>query len=134
MVIDTSAILHILFEEPGWQQSVARLLTQETRVLSAASLVEAQAVIAGRTLGEPRELLDRLLLELHVELAPFTVGQAHLARQAYLEFGKGQGHEAQLNYGDVMAYALAKDREEPLAFVGGDFEHTDLETVRLSAP
>lgn len=129
MVVDTSVLLHILFEEPGWEASVAYLLGQEARLLSVASLVEAQAVIAGRTSRDPQSVLDRLLLELNLELTPLSVEQGRLAREAYLRYGKGQGHRAQLNYGDVMTYALAKDRGETLAFVGDDFNHTDLTVV-----
>ncbi|MDQ3458159.1 MAG: type II toxin-antitoxin system VapC family toxin [Deinococcota bacterium] len=135
MVVDTSVILHVFFEEPGWETSVAYLLRQEVRLLSAASLVEVQAVIAGRTSVDAFEILDRLLLELKVEIVPLSTEQANIARMAYLRYGKGRGHRAQLNYGDVMTYALAKDRSkdrgEVLAFVGDDFNHTDLEAVRL---
>jgi ribonuclease VapC len=131
MVVDTSVILHVFFEEPGWEESVAYLLRQANRLLSVASVIEAQAVIAGRTSGDAFDVLDRLLLDLRVEVVPLSIEQAKLARKAYLRYGKGQGHKAQLNYGDVMAYALAKDRGEVLAFVGADFNHTDLSVVRL---
>lgn len=131
MVVDTSVMLHIFFEEPGWEESVRYLLRQPYRLFSVASLVEAQAVIAGRTHTDAATVLDRLLLDLRLDLVPLDVEQAQLARAAYLRYGKGQGHRAQLNYGDVMAYALAKQRGERLAFVGDDFHHTDLEVVRL---
>ena len=80
---------------------------------------------------DPREVLDELLRTLEVEVAPFSADQAVLARQAYSCYGKGQGHRAGLNFGDVMVYALAASRREVLAFVGDDFNHTDLEVVRL---
>lgn len=134
MVVDTSAILHIFFEEAGWQESVAYLLRQDRRLVSAPSLIEAQAVIIGRTTGTPEDakrLLDDLLSNLGVEFIPLTVKQAQLARDAYLAFGKGRGHEAQLDFGDVMVYALAKDYGESLAFVGDDFNHTDLDVKNL---
>ena len=131
MVVDTSVLLQVFFGEPGWETSVAQLLRQETRLLSAASLVEAQAVIAGRTSANPFDILDQLLLDLNLEVVALSVGQAELARAAYLRYGKGQGHPAQLNYGDVMTYALAKDRAEVLAFVGEDFNLTDLEVLKL---
>ena len=131
MVIDTSVLLHVFFEEPGWETSVAQLLRQETHLLSAASLVEAQAVIAGRTSADAFDVLDKLVLDLNVEVISLNVGRAELARKAYLRYGKGQGHRAQLNYGDVMTYALAKDRAEILAFVGEDFNLTDLEVFKL---
>ncbi len=131
MVLDTSVLLHIFFQEPGWEASVAYLMRQEPRLLSVASLIEAQAVIAGRTTTNPIELLDVLVRDLDLEVAALTAAQAEIARRAYLRFGKGQGHPARLNYGDVMSYALAADRGERLAFVGNDFDHTDANVVRL---
>lgn len=131
MVVDTSVLLHIFFEETGWETSVAYLMRQETRLLSAASLIEAQAVIAGRTKADPIELLDVLVRDLDLEIAALTATQAEIARRAYRRFGKGQGHPARLNYGDVMSYALAADRGERLAFVGDDVHHTDANVVRL---
>jgi ribonuclease VapC len=131
MVLDTSVLLHIFFQEPGWETSVAYLMRQEPRTLSAASLVEAQAVVAGRTTADPIELLDALVRDLRLEIAPLTATQAEIARRAYLRYGKGQGHPARLNYGDVMSYALAADRGDRLAFVGDDFHHTDADVARL---
>lgn len=96
MVLDTSVLLHIFFQEPGWESSVAFLMRQETRSLSAASLVEAQAVVAGRTTKDPIELLDVLVRDLGLEVAPLTATQAEIARRAYLRYGKGQGHPARL--------------------------------------
>lgn len=131
MVVDTSVLLHILFEEPGWETSAAFLLRQDVRFLSVASLIEAQAVIAGRTSVDAFMLLEQLQQELRLEPMPLTLKQGKIARRAYLRYGKGQGHRAQLNYGDVMTYALAKDLGEVLAFVGDDFNHTDLAVVAL---
>lgn len=131
MVLDTSVLLHIFFEEPGWEESSLYLLRQPERLLSVASLIEAQAVMAGRTEGDAFLLLERLRLDLKVDLVPVDLEQAQLARRAYLRYGKGQGHRAQLNYGDVIVYALAKQRKEPLAFLGDDFNHTDLIVVKL---
>lgn len=129
MVVDTSVGLHIFFEEPGWEESVRYLLRQPYRLFSVASLIEAQVVIAGRTSTDAATVLDRLLLDLKLELVSLDLEQAQLARAAYLRYGKG--HRAGLNYGDVMAYALAKQRGAVLGFVGDDFNHTDLTVVRL---
>ena len=131
MVIDTSVLLHVAFEEPGWEGSLRWLSLQPTLTFSAVSLVEAHAVIMSRGKRDPREVLDELLRTLEVEVAPFSADQAVLARQAYSRYGKGQGHRAGLNFGDVVVYALAASRQEVLAFVGDDFNHTDLEVVRL---
>lgn len=133
MVLDTSVVLHIFFEEPGWEETVVYLLRQPIRLLSVASLIEAQAVVAGRTSTDAAAVLDRLLLSLKLELVPLDVEQAQLARTAYLRYGKGQGHRAGPNYGDVMAYALAKQRDDVLGFVGDDFNHTDLAVVRFQS-
>ncbi len=131
MVLDTSVVLHVFFEEPGWEDTVAFLLQQLSRRLSASSLVEAQAVIVGRTTADPREVLDRLIRDLRLEVVAFGVDQAEFARSAYLRYGKGQGGKAGLNYGDVMSYALAQALGEALAFVGEGFNHTDLDVVRF---
>ena len=131
MVLDTRVLPHIFFQEPGWEASVAYLMRQETRLLSVASLIEAHAVIAGRTTTNPIELLDVLVRDLDLEVAALTAAQAEIARRAHLRFGKGQGHSARLTYGDVMSYALAADRGERLAFVGNDVDHTDANVVRL---
>jgi ribonuclease VapC len=132
MVLDTRVLLHVFFQEPGWEASVAFLMRQEVRLVSAASLVQAQAVVAGRTTADPIELLDVLVRDLAIEIAPFTATQAEIAHRAYLRYGNGQGHPARLNYGDVMSYALAADRGDILAFVGDDSHHTDLDVARLA--
>lgn len=131
MAFDTSVLLHIFLEESGWEETTVYLLRQPVRLLSVASIVEAQAVVAGRTSTDAAAVLDRLLLNLKLELVPLDIEQAHLARAAYLRYGKGQGHRAGLNYGDVMAYALAKQRGDVLGFVGDDFNHTDLAVMQF---
>ena len=88
-------------------------------------------MISGRGQGNLPEIIDDLLATLDVEVIPFDAEQAALARAAYSLYGKGQGHKAQLNFGDALVYALARSRREVLAFVGDDFSHTDLESVQL---
>ena len=137
MVVDTSVVILILYREKGWEEAVALLGRQERRLISAASLVEAQAVVAGRHKpGETKALerLDAFVVETELEIVPLTLKHSRIAREAYLLYGKGQGHPAALNYGDVMSYALAKATGETLAFVGDDFQHTDLKTLRLPHP
>ncbi len=131
MVVDTSVLLHVAFEEPGWEGSLRWLSQQPTLAFSALSLVEGHAVITGRGRRDPREVLDKLLRILEVEVVAFDASQAALARNAYSRYGKGQGHRAGLNLRDVIVYALAASRRDVLAFVGDDFNHTDLEVVRL---
>lgn len=131
MVIDTSVLLHVAFKESGWQASLRWLSQQPYLYFSAVSLVEGHAVIMGRGKRDPKEAVDDLLSTLAVEVVPFDTQQAALAREAYSRYGKGQGHKAQLNFGDVIAYALTASRQETLAFTGDDFNHTDLDVVRL---
>ena len=131
MVVDTSVLLHIAFREVGWQESIRFLSRQPRLALSAVSLVETHAVIRGRGRSDPEEVVDALLTTLEVEVVSFDVAQARAARQAYSRYGKGQGHPAQLNFGDVAVYALAAHLGEVLAFVGEDFSRTDLTCVAL---
>jgi ribonuclease VapC len=131
VLIDTSVVIHVAFGEPSWQASLAFLSRQPSLGISAVSLVEAHAVIANRAKRDPKKVIDRLLVTLDVEVIPFDIRQAEVARQAYTRYGKGRGHRAQLNFGDVLVYALAASRQEVLAFVGDDFHHTDLQVVRL---
>ena len=137
MVIDTSVLIHIAFREEGWRESLRFLSKQPRLALSAVSLVEVHAVLEGRSRrtgkrGEgAEEVIDALLAMLDVEVVPFGVAQAKAARRAYTRYGKGQGHPARLNFGDVAVYALAAERNEVLAFVGEDFSHTDLSHVKL---
>ncbi len=131
MVVDTSVLLHVAFKEAGWEASLRWLSQQPSLRFSAVSLVESHAVFTARGRRDPKGAVDDLLRTLEVEVVPFDVKQAALAREAYSRYGKGQGQKAQLNFGDVIVYALAASRQETLALVGDDFNHTDLEVVRL---
>jgi ribonuclease VapC len=129
MVLDTSAVMAILLQEPAADRLVAALDADRTRLISAATVVEASLVLLGRygEAGEP--LLDRLLRGIGAEVVP--VGDEHvtLARDAALRFGRGR-HPAALNFGDCFSYALAVARGEPLLFVGDDFARTDVEACQ----
>jgi ribonuclease VapC len=94
-----------------------------------ASYLEA-VIVADRLLEYPgAATLDDLVEQLSIIIEPLTAHQAAIAREAYGRFGKGVGHPARLNFGDCFAYALAKDFDEPLPFVGQDFVHTDIRPV-----
>lgn len=108
---------------------MAFLALRNRRVVSAGTLVELQAVARGRVRGDAYYLVSGLLDRLRIEGHDFTVEQANVARRAYLEFGRGSGHPAGLNFGDVFGYALAKTLRWPLAVVGDDLWTTGLETV-----
>lgn len=127
MVIDTSAILAILFNEPDAEYFETALISDPSRLMSAASVLEASIVIASR-LGEAGgQEFDQLLQVAQVTIVPVTAQQIEVARQAYRTYGKGR-HPAGLNYGDCFAYALAKTTDKPLLFKGSDFSQTDIKT------
>ncbi len=125
MVIDTSAIMAILTREPTADRLVAAVEADATRLVSAATVVEAALVLLGRygEAGEPQ--LDRLLRGIGAEVVPVGEQQVNLARDAALRFGRGR-HPAGLNFGDCFSYALSMARDEPLLFVGDDFSQTDV--------
>lgn len=129
MVIDTSAVLAILTREPAADRLVAAVEADRTRLVSAATVVEASLVLLGRygEAGDPP--LDRLLRSIGAEVVPVGEDQVALARDAALRFGRGR-HPAALNFGDCFSYALSVARAEPLLFVGDDFAQTDVEVCR----
>jgi ribonuclease VapC len=126
MIVDTSAVIAILRGEQESEQLVAAIQSAGGALISAASYVEAAAVID--RIGDPvlSRRLDELLELLRVELEPFDARQAAAARAAYADFGRGSGHPASLNYRDCLTYGLAKATGQPLLFVGHDFAQTDL--------
>jgi ribonuclease VapC len=129
MVIDTSALVAIMTREASADRLVTAVEADRTRLVSAATVVEASLVLLGRY-GEAGDTqLDRLLRRIGAEVVP--VGEEHviLARDAALRFGRSR-HAAALNYGDLFSYALAVARGEPLLFVGDDFPKTDVEVCR----
>lgn len=129
MVIDSSAIIAILFDEPEAQALLSQIAGTEICRLSAASLVEIGIVLRRDATAQRRAAFDEMLSLFAIKIAPVTEEQAYLALDAYNRFGKGTGHSAGLNYGDCFSYALAKQTGEPLLFKGNDFTRTDLETA-----
>ena len=126
MILDTSAVIAILRDEPETVQ-FAKAIEQAThRRISAVNYVEAAAVIDANRNPVASRRFDELLEEAEVIIETVTETQAHIARQAYRDFGKGSGHPAGLNFGDCFAYALAKAKREPILFKGSDFSHTDV--------
>ena len=129
MIVDSSAIVAILKQEPDWRIFAASLDASEEIYLSAGTYLEISVVI-GR-LNDPvmNRQIDELMEEFSILIEPFTGEQARIARQAYRDFGKGSGHRANLNFGDCFAYALARVKREPLLYKGDDFVHTDLKSA-----
>ena len=129
MVIDTSAILAILLRKPAADQLLSAVEADRTRLVSAASVVEASLVLLGRYGEAGDSPLDRLLRSIGAEVVPVGEEQVALARDGALRFGRGR-HPAALNFGDCFSYALSVERGEPLLFVGDDFPQTDVEVRR----
>ncbi|HEV2283585.1 MAG TPA: type II toxin-antitoxin system VapC family toxin [bacterium] len=126
MIIDTSALLAILRDEPEAAACAEAIQRTASRRLSAVSFVETAAVIdAGRDPVASRGF-DDLLRAAQIAVDPVTEVQARIARDAYRDFGRGSGHPAKLNFGDCFSYALAKATGDPLLFKGKDFVHTDV--------
>lgn len=125
MVIDTSALLAILFDEPERRLFNEAIEAADSRVLSAASFVEVSIVLESRFGAEGLRDLDLFIERAGIKLLAVDSEQAYMARRAFSQFGKGR-HRAGLNYGDCFAYALAMVLGEPLLFKGDDFPLTDV--------
>jgi ribonuclease VapC len=128
MVIDTSAVLAWLKQEPERERIVSALEAYSICRISAVSLLEAHIVVRAREHPTMLGKLQRFLEEISAVVMPFDERQARLADAAFQRYGKGQGHPAQLNFGDCAVYALAQTVCEPLLFVGNDFSRTDIES------
>jgi ribonuclease VapC len=129
IVVDSSAVVAIMFGEPSAPLLLARLAADPDRVISVASYVETGIVLAGRRHSDRLRAIDDLdsfLAEARIALAPVDVPQARLALSARIRFGRGMGHGGLLNFGDAFSYALARTREAPLMFIGDDFGTTDV--------
>jgi len=126
MIVDTSALMAILRDEPDAMAYARAIANSAIRRISAATFVETAAVIDASRDPIASRRFDDLLREARFEIEPVTEVQARIAREAYRDFGKGSGHQARLNFGDCFAYALAKALNEPLLFKGDDFTRTDI--------
>lgn len=126
MVLDTSAVVAIIFDEPEREAFLMAFARSPHMAISAVTLYETCIVTAGKK-GSPlaARLVDSLISEFAVEIAPLDANGARAARDAYFRFGKGY-HPASLNLVDCFAYSLAKTRDEPLLFKGDDFLKTDI--------
>ncbi|UNB51522.1 type II toxin-antitoxin system VapC family toxin [Mycolicibacterium sp. YH-1] len=125
MVIDTSALVAMLTDEPDAELFEARVADDPVRTMSTASYLETAIVIESRFGESGGRELDLWLHRASVSLVAVDADQAEVARAAYRLYGKGR-HRAGLNYGDCFSYALAKVSGQPLLFKGDDFGHTDV--------
>ena len=129
MIVDASALVAVVREEPGSSTYLDAMLRSPTNRVSAATFLEAAIVIDRLPNPLAAARYDVLVERLSIVMQPVTAVQARIARDAYGRFGKGTGHPARLNFGDCFSYALAMALEGPLLFVGQDFVHTDVRRV-----
>jgi ribonuclease VapC len=129
MIIDASALIAILRDEPDAIVFARAIEAASRRRVSAVNFVEAAVVIDGSRDAIASRRFDELFSAAQLVIEPVTAEQARLARETYRDFGKGSGHPARLNFGDCFAYALAKATNEPLLYKGGDFSQTDLRSA-----
>jgi ribonuclease VapC len=128
MILDTSALAAVFFGEPE-ATLFAQLIHDADRCsISAANFVELSIVVEAQIGADAGRQCDIFFRRAGIIIEPVTVEQAHLARQVFLDFGKGR-HPAGLNFGDCFSYALAKVTGEPLLFKGEDFKRTDISSV-----
>jgi ribonuclease VapC len=125
MIIDSSAVVAIFFQEPGFETLLDKLADAAEIGVGAPTLVECGIVLSARLSIDARSLLIRFLKEVNVVTIPFTEAHYETAVRAWQNFGKGR-HAARLNFGDCLSYAVAKLSAMPLLCVGDDFPQTDL--------
>ena len=125
MTLDSSALVAVLFAEPGYLDLVDRILEADHVRVGAPTLVEASLVVAGRRRAPAAREVEGLVKELGVTVAPFGETEWRVAIDAFERFGRGR-HAAALNFGDCLAYAAASAAGDTLLFVGDDFARTDI--------
>jgi len=125
MIIDSSALVAILVKEPEALLLTTAIVRSPIRRVPSSCFLEASMVLLARQGDDGVRDLDLYIARSRMEIVPFTESQARLARDAFKRYGKGR-HPAKLNFGDCMAYALAKETGEDLLFKGTDFGQTDI--------
>jgi ribonuclease VapC len=129
MIVDTSALIAILKNEPESQAFSEAIEAAKVVRLSAASYLESKIVIGRYKDPILMARLEEILENPGLEIEPVTVAQAKIAWEAYRDYGKGSGHRAGLNFGDCLSYALAREKREPMLYKGDDFVHTDIRSA-----
>lgn len=132
MIVDTSAIIAILREEPDAERYIEALARDPEPRVSAGTYIETAIVVDANRDPVLSGRLDDLLAASSVNIEPVTRTHAEIARRAYRYFGKGSGHPAGLNFGDCFAYALSRATREPLLYKGEDFSQTDVTSALRS--
>jgi len=131
MIVDTSALVAVLYGEPEGTRFMEIIHDADICRLSVANYLELSMVIEKQLGPDGARQADAFLRRAAITIEPVTVEQGYVAKQAFLDFGKGR-HAAQLNFGDCFAYALAKAMDEPLLFKGDDFSRTDVGSAAAS--
>jgi ribonuclease VapC len=126
MIIDTSALIAILKNEPESEAFSAAIEGAKAVRISAASYLESNIVVGRYKDPILTARLEDILENPGLQIEPVTAAQAKIAWQAYRDYGKGSGHPANLNFGDCFSYALAREKREPILYKGDDFAHTGL--------
>jgi ribonuclease VapC len=129
LIVDTSAIIAILRDEPDADRYARALAEASDPLISAGTYLEAAIVIDANRDPVLSGRFDDLLAVAAVQVEPVTARHAEIARQGYRNFGKGSGHPAGLNFGDCFAYALSRTTGKPLLYKGLDFAQTDVESA-----
>ena len=128
-VVDSSAVIAVLASEPDAPLYSRALEREDSLFMSAGTLIEAGTVTLHREGPKLAADLYDLIALAQITIVPVSEAQARSAMDAYARFGKCTRHPAQLNFGDCFSYALAKDRQEPLLYKGGDFAETDIRSA-----
>ena len=131
MIVDTSALVAILYDEPEAEEFARYILEADVSRLSVVNRLELAMVLERQAKPDAARQAEAFLRAAAVLEEPVTLQQGALARQAFYDFGRGR-HRARLNFGDCFAYALAKAMNEPLLFKGHDFIRTDVQVARVS--
>ena len=126
IVLDTSAIIAIIYNEEERQLFIEIIDRTQARFLSAASLLETKIVLHRRLRESASITLGSFLTDAEIQIVDVSRQTSDIAFDAFLRYGKGQGKGAGLNFGDCFSYALAKEMDLPLLFKGNDFSQTDL--------
>ncbi|HEV2201630.1 MAG TPA: type II toxin-antitoxin system VapC family toxin [Bryobacteraceae bacterium] len=129
MILDTSALVAVLFEEPEAEKFARLILQADVCRISVVTHLELSIVLERQARPEAARQAEAFLRAASIVIEPVTLQQGILARQAYYDFGRGR-HRARLNLGDCFPYALAKALNEPLLYKGDDFARTDVRAVR----
>jgi ribonuclease VapC len=129
IVVDSSAIIAILLKEVDADYYKDTVRNAGGLCMAAPNKLEVMMVVGGRMGEDGRNLAQALIDSQRIEVVPFTEALTDIATDAFFRFGKGRNHSARLNFGDCMAYALAKFLDAPLLYKGGDFALTDIKSA-----